>query len=183
MHKAFKPSQSKIYCICIFKRRRRNREWKHGSFFFFFFLIPVLLARAHFVQRKATFEYYSKEIFYIYLFIFVCCCCCCLSRPILKRIEGRKYFKKTEEPNRNCQLCSVISFSPCHKLSDHIYLYQEFLILIVNFFCISLVVFLGSGLFILLYWKNISVYLNRERLEVCWRWNWYCIKFNMEECL
>lgn len=50
----------------------------------------VMLARAHFFKGNSHLN--------IILFIFVCCCyccCCCLSRPILKRIEGRKL--KTEE--------------------------------------------------------------------------------------
>ena len=121
----------------------------------FCFVIPVLLARAHFVQRKATFEYYSKEIFFcsfLYLFIFVCCCC--LSRPILKRIEGRKYkYKKKNrrtEQKLSALFCHFIFPMP-QTIRPHLFISGIFNFNCQFFVFFSLVVFLGSGLFILLY--------------------------------
>lgn len=117
----------------------------------FFISCARSLARILF-KGKPHLNIIQRKDFVLYLFIYLYLFVVVFLVPFWRELKEEK---KTEEPNRNCQLCSVISFSPCHKLSDHIYLYQEFLILIVNFFFISLVVFLGSGLFILLYWKSI----------------------------
>lgn len=115
----------------------------------FFLFLCCSLARILF-KGKPHLNIIQKS-FFIYLFIFVCCCCC-LSRPILKRIEGRKYKNRRTEQKLSALFCHFIFPMP-QTIRPHLFISGIFNFN-CQFFCvffISLVVFLGSGLFILLY--------------------------------
>lgn len=126
-------------------------------------VIPVLLARAHFVQRKATFEYYSKEIlffcsflYFIYLYLFVVVVVFLV--PFWRELKeenknnNKKKNRRTEQ-KLSALFCHFIFPMP-QTIRPHLFISGIF-----NFNCQFFIFrwslfFLGSGLFIFVVLKE-----------------------------